>query len=140
MQALTTSERIVEVQTHNVRPDSTDEYVKAHENLVSFIEANQSSNKDGLQLDCVSLGNFNVIVGFDTDQYIHIWCYDKGFSNVDNDFKVLRTNAEFVKLNKEVAKHLKNRHNQILLPFSFWPDIYMRPGIHSEVSIFKGLS
>ena len=131
MQALTSSERIVEVQTHNVRPDSVDEYVKAHKNLVSFIEANQSSNKDGLQLDCVSLGNFNVIVGFDIDQYIHIWCYDKGFSNVDHDFQVLRENKEFSKLNKEVAKHLKNRHNQILLPFSFWPEIYMRSGIHS---------
>ena len=132
---MTTTERIIEIQTHNVRPDATEAYVKAHENLVSFIQSNQVTNEGGLQLNCVSLGNFNVIVGFDTDQYIHIWCYDKGFPNLDSDLQALRKSAEFSKLNNEVAKHLNNRHNQIVLPFSFWPDVYMRKGIYSKVSM-----
>ena len=81
-------------------------------------------------MNCVSLGNFNVIVGFDTDQYIHIWCYDKGYNNLDTNLQTLRKSAEFQRLNKDVAKCLNNRHNQVLLPFSFWPDVYMRKGIH----------
>ena len=129
-QALTTTERIIEIQTHNVRPDSVDEYVKAHQNVVSFINSNQVGNQGGLGLNCVSLGNFNVIVGFDTDQYIHIWCYDKGFNNLDTNLQTLRKSTEFQTLNKDVAKCLNNRHNQVLLPFSFWPDVYMRKGMH----------
>jgi len=124
-EALTSTERIIEIQTHNVRPDLTDEYVRAHQNVVSFINSNQKG-KGGLELNCASLGNFNVIVGFDTDQYLHIWCYDQGYSNLDSDLQSLRNSSEFNKLNKEVAKCLNNRHNQVLLPFSFWPDVYMR--------------
>ena len=127
---MTTTERIIEIQTHNVRPDSIDAYITAHKNVVSFINLNQAGQgQGGLDLNCVSLGNFNVIVGFDTDQYIHIWCYDKGYSNLDSDLQKLRNSAEFRKLNNEVAKYLNSRHNQVLLPFSFWPDIYMREGI-----------
>ena len=125
---MTTTERIIEIQTHNVRPDSTDAYEKAHKNVAAFINANQAGNQGGLGLNCVSLGNFNVIVGFDTDQYIHIWCYDQGFKNLDADLHSLRRSEEFAKLNKEVAKCLHNRHNQVVLPFSFWPDVYMRKG------------
>ena len=133
---MTTTDRIIEIQTHNVRPDSIQAYVEAHRNLVSFINSNQeASSGSDLQLNCVSWGNFNVIVGFDVDQFLHIWCYDKGYPNLDSDLQALRQSAEFTKLNHEVAKHLHNRHNQILLPFSFWPDVYMRKGIYSKVSM-----
>ena len=94
---------------------------------MSFINANQQGGS-GLELNCVSLGNFNVIVGFDTDQYLHIWSYDKGYPNLDADLQALRKSQDFHKLNKEVAKCLNNRHNQVVLPFSFWPDVYMRKG------------
>ena len=101
--------------------------MNAHKNVVSFVNANQAG-KGGLELNCVSLGNFNVIVGFDTDQYIHIWSYDKGYPNLDSDLQSLRKSGDFAKLNKDVAKCLNNRHNQVVLPFSFWPDVYMRKG------------
>ena len=61
---MTTTERIIEIQTHNVRPDSVEAYIKAHKKVVSFINSNQAGNQGGLDLNCVSLGNFNVIVGF----------------------------------------------------------------------------
>lgn len=34
-------EEIIELQTHNVKPDSIDKYLKAHKNLVDYINSNK---------------------------------------------------------------------------------------------------
>jgi hypothetical protein len=60
---LARKERISEISTHNVRPDSIDKYLKAQENLIGFI----NSQKEVLHGEC--LGNFNVLIG---DQ---VWTY-----------------------------------------------------------------
>ena len=54
-------EEIIELQTHNVKPDSIDKYLNAHKNLVDYINANKTD------LHCEALGNFRVFVG-DEDQ------------------------------------------------------------------------
>ena len=45
-------EEIIELQTHNVKPDSLERYLDAHKNLVDYINA----QKEGLH--CEALGNF----------------------------------------------------------------------------------
>merc|ERR1711936_967485 len=73
---LAKKERISEISTHNVRPDSVDKYLKTQANLIGFI----NSQKDVLHGEC--LGNFNVLVG-DQDQFLHIWRYEGGYKAID---------------------------------------------------------
>lgn len=116
-------ETIMEHQTHNVKPDSLDKYLKAHKNLVDFINSNKG------ELHCEAIGNFHVFVG-DEDQYVHIWKFDSGYAGIDKTLSALRKNPEFTKLRDDITPLLRNRHNQYLLPFSFWPEQYARKNGH----------
>ena len=69
-------DQIIEVQTHNVKPDSVDKYVSAHKALVEYINANKET------LHCEALGNFVVFVG-DEDQFVHVWRFDEGYRGID---------------------------------------------------------
>ena len=54
---------LIELQTHNVKPDSVEKYLEAHKRMCQFFEANES---EGVQLNCICVGNFNVFVEFST--------------------------------------------------------------------------
>jgi len=81
-------ERIIEIHSHSVKPDSIDKYLKNQETFQGFVNA----NKDVLHGEC--LGNFSVLIG-DQDQFVHIWRYDGGYQNIDENLKFLETNKDY---------------------------------------------
>lgn len=116
---LSEKERILEIQTHNVKPDSIDKYAKATENMIGFVNANNSV----LHGEC--LGNFKVIVG-DQDQFVHLWRYEGGYHNLDENLRFLSENQEYKSLEKDINSCLRSRHSQHLLKFSYWPEVQLR--------------
>ncbi len=118
-----TKEEIIEVQTHNVKPDSRLEYVQAHKELVAYLGDKEKN------LHCESLGSFRIFVG-DEDQFIHLWRYDDGYHGIDNTISRLRQDSEYQKLRRVVVPLLRSRHSQYMLPFGFWPQVYLRNDKH----------
>jgi len=116
-------ERISEIITHNVRPDSIDKYLKTQENLIGLF----NSQKDVLHGEC--LGNFNVLIG-DQDQFVHIWRYEGGYKAIDENVAFLKNNKDFNLLSKDLAPLLRNRESEYFLQFSFWPDVTLREPSH----------
>lgn len=84
-------ESMIEFQTHNVKPDCLDKYLKAHQRLCEFIAANEN---EGLNLHCTCIGNFTVFVGLQ-DQFVHLWKFRDGFRTLDNEKKSMETNSEY---------------------------------------------
>lgn len=125
-QKLSAKDELMELQTHNVRPDSVDKYAVAHKRLCEFFKANE---KEGLNLDCVCMGNFNVFVG-DQDQFIHLWQFKEGYRTLDAGNKTLLGNSEYQALRRDLQPLLRERHNKYLLTFSFWPQPYLRKNEH----------
>ena len=78
-QSLSGHKDLIELQTHNVKPDSVEKYLEAHKKMCQFFEANES---EGVQLNCICVGNFNVFVG-EQDQFIHIWKFRDGYKTLD---------------------------------------------------------
>ena len=116
---LAKKERITEIQSHYVKPDSVDKYLKAQENLLGFVNANQ----DVLHGQC--LGNFSVLIG-DQDQFVHIWRYDGGYSAIDENVKFFETNKDYNLIMKDMKPLLRSRESEYYLQFSFWPDVELR--------------
>lgn len=116
-------ERISEIQTHNVRPDSIDKYLKTQELLIGFI----NSQKDVLHGE--SLGNFNVLIG-DQDQFVHFWRYDGGYKAIDENIAFLENNKEYKLIMKDLSPLLRSRESEYFLAFSFWPDVTLREPSH----------
>lgn len=116
---LSDKEVIYELQTHNMRPDSVDSYLKNYKENVDLI---QSRN-----LSCELVGSWTVTVG-DLDQAIHLWRYTGGFTSIDKARKELLQDPAFVKLQKERGGMLRSRHLQYVLAFSYWPQIQLRKG------------
>ena len=84
-------ESMIEMQTHNVKPDCLDKYMEAHKRLCEFIKANEN---EGLHLHCQCYGNFTVFVG-EQDQFVHIWKFKDGYSTLDNEKKAMESNTEY---------------------------------------------
>ena len=122
-QSLASSERLIEFQIHDVRPDRVDDYESAQKTLVQFVGDNRGSS--GLQLNAAPVGHFEVILG-NSDQFVHVWQYEGGNAAVDHDLLALKTSREYKMLVKEVSKHVLNRSNQVLMPFDFWPPVTQR--------------
>merc|ERR1712004_855266 len=120
---LAKKERISEIATHNVRPDSVDKYLKTQANLIGFI----NSQKDVLHGEC--LGNFNGLVG-DQDQFLHIWRYEGGYKAIDENMKFLKENKDYNLIMKDMSPLLRSRESELFLQFSFWPDVALREGSH----------
>ncbi|XP_023338200.1 protein NipSnap [Eurytemora carolleeae] len=118
---LSDKERICELVTHNVKPDCLDKYLKTTENIIGFVNSNNSV----LHGQC--LGNFQVLVG-DQDQFIHLWRYEGGYKNLDENIKFLAESKEFAALQRDLLPLIRSRHSQHLLKFSYWPDIELRNG------------
>ena len=84
-------ESMIELQTHNVKPDCLDKYMVAHKRLCDYIAANEN---EGLNLHCQCYGNFTVFVG-DQDQFVHIWKFKDGYSTLDNEKLAMESNSEY---------------------------------------------
>ncbi len=113
-------EEIVELQTHSVRPGAASDYAEAHRRLSAHVAANRGAFK------AQSLGNFRVVVGGEEDQHVHLWRFDDGYGGADASLQALREDGEYRALRAAVAKCLKARTNQYLMPFGFWPAVEMR--------------
>lgn len=90
-QSLSGKDDLIELQTHNVKPDALDKYAAAHKRLCEFFKANDT---DGLKLNCKCIGNFNVFVG-EQDQFIHIWRFKEGYNTLDDGNRLLKSNSEY---------------------------------------------
>lgn len=118
---LSDKEVIYELQTHNIKPSASDQYIKNYEELVNLIH---HRNKD---TNCDLVASWNVHVG-DLDQSLHLWRYTGGFSSIDKSIKLLGEDKGFKQLINEQGKCLRSRHAQYLLTFSYWPQIEPRTG------------
>ena len=131
-------ERIIEIQTHSVKPDAVDKYLKNQEAYQGKLFVHRKSsllqnffiftgfvnaNKDVLHGSC--LGNFSVLVG-DQDQFVHIWEYEGGYQNIDENLRFLSTNTDHKLITGDMKPLLRNRETEFFLPFSFWPKLELR--------------
>ena len=82
---------LLELQTHNVKPDRVHQYMEAHNRMCQFFQANET---EGVQLNCKCVGNFNVFVG-EQDQFIHIWKFRDGYSTLDDAKKKMEGISEY---------------------------------------------
>ncbi|XP_050420512.1 protein NipSnap [Adelges cooleyi] len=117
---LSDKEVVYELQTHNVRPDSVDGYIKNYEKVVELCK-----KTSGIKYELV--GSWSVHVG-DLDQYVHLWKYKGGYAAIDKTKEILFCNKEFEKLRRECGGYLRSRHLQYMLAFSFWPAIELKSG------------
>lgn len=117
---LSDKEVIYELQTHNVRPGSNDQYLANYENYVKEL----GERKD---LTVELCGSWSVGVG-DQDQCVHLWRYIGGFPTIDHVKATVSADATLQKLQKDNLPLLRSRHNQYLLAFTFWPAADAREG------------
>ncbi|KAL7635007.1 UNVERIFIED_CONTAM: hypothetical protein RMT77_013992 [Armadillidium vulgare] len=116
---LSDKEIIYELQTHNLKPGSTRPYLKNYENY-----ANEIKNK---KVPAELCGSWSVGVG-DQDQCLHLWRYEGGYTTIDNVRHRVVEDSDINKLVEERNQYLRQRVNQYLLAFSFWPPVTTREG------------
>jgi len=116
-------ERISEIQSHKVKPDSVDKYLKTQETLIEFVNANKEN------LHGESLGNFSVLIG-DQDEFVHIWRYEGGYHAIDENIKFLETNKDYKLIMSDMKGLLRSRESEYFLQFSFWPEVELRNPSH----------
>jgi hypothetical protein len=116
---LSDKETVYELQLHSVKPEYMESYLKEFRTFIGMV----SSWNTGAEL----AGSWTVEVG-DLDEAVHLWKFDHGYPALNRHKMLLRTNQEFIDFKKSRNTMLRSRKNQILLAFSFWPDIKPRPG------------
>jgi len=116
-------ERITEIQSHYVKPDSIDKYLKTQGLLIDFV----NSKEEELHGEC--LGNFSVLIG-DQDQFVHIWRYDGGFHAIDQNLAFLEGSEEYKAIMKDMKPLLRSRESELFHQFSFWPEVELRSPSH----------
>ncbi|KZC05413.1 Protein NipSnap [Dufourea novaeangliae] len=94
---------IYALHTHNIRPDSTDNYLTNYEEVVNIL----NSKKSELQLELV--GSWTVTAG-DIDQALHLWRYNGGYDSVDRTQVELSQNKAYQQLFKEGGKYVRSRY------------------------------
>jgi len=114
---------IYELNIHDVKPDSVNDYIKNYENFSKLIKGYNDSKDVNMEL----MGSWIVGVG-QQDQFVHLWKYTGGYSSVDLSNKFLRYDQEAIAIKNERSKFVQNRQSQYLLHFSFWPQIKTRAG------------
>jgi len=117
---LSDKEVIYELQTHNVRPGTSEEYLKNYEQYVKEVNEHKEIRGE-------LCGSWSVGVG-DQDQCVHLWKFDGGFQSIDEGKKVIDGDKALSGLIKDRAQYLRSRHNQYVLAFSFWPKCDAREG------------
>ncbi|CAL1283720.1 unnamed protein product [Larinioides sclopetarius] len=110
---LSDTERIYELQIHDVKPDCIEAYLKGYETLSQSLR--QKSEFTEL------VGSWRVEIG-NQDQFIHIWRYNRGYVNANQVLTLCREDQELKALTKDLVKNIISRNNQYMLPFSFWGD------------------
>jgi len=116
---LSDKDKICELNTHNVKPDCLDQYLKSTQQLLGFVNENSSV----LHGEC--LGNFQVLVG-DQDQFVHLWRYEGGYHCIDQNLKFLAESKDFALIQRDLLPCLRSRHSQHMLKFSYWPEVQLR--------------
>ncbi|GIY58902.1 protein NipSnap [Caerostris darwini] len=110
---LSDTERVYELQIHDVKPDCIEAYLKGYEALSQHL--NQKSEPTEL------VGSWRVEIG-NQDQFIHIWRYNRGYANANQVLTLCREDQELKALSNDLVKNIITRNNQYMLPFSFWGD------------------
>ncbi|XP_076435171.1 protein NipSnap-like isoform X2 [Babylonia areolata] len=115
---LSSKETVYEIQFHAVKPEFMEDYL----NQFKIFKQLMDEKKAGSEL----IGSWTVEIG-DQDEAIHIWSYKGGYPVLNEANRIYRTDQDFIQFRKNRNKMLRSRKNQILLAFSFWPEIAPRP-------------
>ncbi|XP_052226825.1 protein NipSnap-like [Dreissena polymorpha] len=116
---LSSKETLYELMFHAVKPEYMEEYLKQFQVYQELMQ-NKASN--------VTLkGSFTVEIG-DQDEAVHIWEYKGGYPVLNEATQIYRTDKDFIAFRQARNKMLRSRKNQILLSFSFWPELIPRDG------------
>ncbi|XP_054715887.1 protein NipSnap-like [Uloborus diversus] len=110
---LSDTERVYELQIHDVKPDCIEPYLKEYETYTGTLQ--QKSETTEL------VGSWRVEIG-NQDQFIHIWRYNKGYVNANEVLSLCRQDEQLQSLTKSLVKNITSRTNQYMLPFSYWGD------------------
>lgn len=116
---LSNKDTLFEVMFHQVKPEYMEEYL----HQFSVFQQLVHDKKTGASL----VGSFTVEIG-DQDEAIHIWEYKGGYPVLNTATKTYRQDKDFIEFRKNRNKMLRARKNQILLNFSFWPELGPRQG------------
>ncbi|XP_046550104.1 protein NipSnap-like isoform X1 [Haliotis rubra] len=116
---LSSKETVYEIQFHAVKPESMEDYLNQFQEFQELLK-----KKDAGQS---LVGSFTVEIG-DQDEAIHIWAFKGGYPVLNRANQIYRTDQDFIKFRKNRNKMLRSRRNQILLAFSFWPELKPREG------------
>ncbi|KAL4224175.1 Nipsnap [Mactra antiquata] len=117
--SLSSKEVLYEVMFHSVKPEYMEDYLKQFEVYQNLMH----DKNTGAELK----GSFTVEIG-DQDEAIHIWEYQGGYPVLNKATEVYRTDRDFIEFRKARNKMLRARRNQVLLSFSFWPELTAREG------------
>ncbi|XP_015913272.1 protein NipSnap [Parasteatoda tepidariorum] len=110
---LSDTERVYELQIHDVKPECIDPYLKDYENLRNKLQDVSKSSE--------LVGSWRVEIG-NQDQFVHIWRYNKGYKNANEVLTLYHEDQELHSLTKSLVKNVICRTNQYMLPFSYWGD------------------
>ncbi|XP_069134850.1 protein NipSnap-like isoform X2 [Argopecten irradians] len=116
---LSNKETVYEMQFHAVKPESMEEYLKQFQSFQQLMHDKGTGAK--------LIGSFTVEIG-DQDEAVHIWQYPGGYPVLNNATEIYRKDKDFIDYRLRRNKMLRSRKNQILLPFSFWPEPTARSG------------
>ncbi|XP_042216673.1 protein NipSnap-like isoform X2 [Homarus americanus] len=120
---LSDKEVIFELQTHNLKPGTGEQYLKNYEEYVKGVTDKFADKAYHPELQ----GSWTVGVG-DQDQCLHLWKYAGGYGAIDAANDMYATDPDLSKLIQDRNPFLRQRSNQFLLPFSFWPPVSPREG------------
>lgn len=118
---LSAKDTVYELQFHSVKPECMEQYIKEFQMFIDMTKKWQT----GAELS----GSFIVEVG-DLDEAVHLWKYKDGYPGLDKHKAILRGTEEYTAFRRRRNALLRERRNQILLAFSFWPEITPRSGQH----------
>ncbi|XP_033749041.1 protein NipSnap-like isoform X2 [Pecten maximus] len=116
---LSNKETVYEMQFHAVKPENMEEYLKQFQLFQQLMHDKGTGAK--------LIGSFTVEIG-DQDEAVHIWQYPGGYPVLNNATEIYRKDKDFIDYRLQRNKMLRSRKNQILLPFSFWPEPTARNG------------
>ncbi|XP_076452278.1 protein NipSnap-like [Babylonia areolata] len=115
---LSSKETVYEIQFHAIKPESMESYLNQFKEFQQLLQ----EKNGGSEL----VGSWTVEVG-DQDEAVHLWAYKGGYPMLNETNRIYRTDKDFIEFRKNRNKMLRSRRNQILLAFTFWPEMTPRP-------------
>jgi len=116
---LSDKDTVFVLEFHKVKPEFMENYLAETSKFVKMM--------DRMKTGAVLVGSWTVDIG-DQDEAVHIWKYAGGYPHLNKATATYRTDPEFVEFRKNRAKMLRSRKNQILLQFTYWGGLKVRPG------------